>query len=250
MSSRLRLTAAAAGAALLVLAAHLVSVLYLTKKSLADLANNFSIEQLGSYGDSIAPLTAAFAFLAAIFSALAYRAQRDTLEHERDTAQKTRFDELFFRALHEYDAAKERLDQAASRRSAPVPRGSRRKAARATGHLLLSEVWQQVSKDETPEATEGGKWAQAFLESRWIPVGRFIRTCYAILIWLDAVADKKQPERWMSLFRSRMTLVERQVLREALTSHADSEVRDAAIRLGLFTTGQLTPRRPKPREGG
>lgn len=225
-----------------ILAIHIGVILFLTKTRLASLGSDFTIADLGAYGDSIAPLTASLALLAATFSALAYKAQRDTLEHERETSRMLRFDQLFFRAVDEYDAAIKRL-----RRTTPpflpveTPAGGSRRSR--TGSLLR-ELVSSWSGGAAHPSHSRSFWKDKFREPRYYPVHRYIRAFYAIIAWLDAVSDKNDKKRWMVLFRARMSGVEQKLIKILLQYHAPIDVRCAALRLGLFLSSELPPPDP------
>ncbi len=214
---------------------HLIIVLALTKNWPSALANKISLAQLGSYGDSIAPFTAFFAVLAAVFSGLAFKTQQDALDqqrqadraqHERD--ESNRFDCNFFRAIAEYDAAVERLDRA-----------SRVPSRHSTGQGLLREIREKVSRGDMGTDPPKDYWHRTLNEPRYQPVFRYITTVYSIVTWLDAAAGGRDAQVWSKLFRSRLSGPERFAIATLIRQHAKTTVAQAEQRLKLFVHNDL-----------
>jgi len=69
------------------------------------------VEQVGAFGDSFAPVTAFFAWVAAVGAWLSFASQREQLKDQRAASERqrkweheARFDDLFFRLVAEYEA--------------------------------------------------------------------------------------------------------------------------------------------------
>lgn len=176
-------------AAMVVLGCHLAIVLFLTRHSPSDLISwRFSIEQLGQYGDSFAPLTGIFAVAAAVYAGLAYRTQEKSLRLERKKEKKqrkaeakARFDALFFRAVEVYDRAYERLG-----------RSARMKKRGSSAYKLLADLYERHDRgDIYPPESAREFWTDQLKEETYQPVGRFVRSVYAMLLWLDEAAHVK-----------------------------------------------------------
>lgn len=214
--------------------------------------HRFTVQELGAIGDSFAPITAAFAIAAAVFSVLGYFQQKATLkrqedweDEQRDNAReatgrqekwereqrekdaRTRFDILFFRALEEYDRAFSQMEEATAKQNP----GS-------TGQQLLRELREMLNNGAIrSDNTHKAFWEQHLAEKRFLPVQRFVNSAFAVVLWLDEAA---QPglllERWMRLFQDRVSGPEHDMLREFIEHLASAEVRAAAHRLHLFQT--------------
>lgn len=233
----------ALGAVPLLALIHLVVVAALTRHWPWDVWP-VKLEQLGSYGDSIAPWTAGFAMLAALFAGLAFREQRDALAVERETARQerahanlARFDGLAAQALTMYDDALVRLDQAAMDSN-----------ANRTGQSLLEDLQKKRLRGDIyplDPSTATQYWTSELEAPRNQPVQRYARTVFAIIVWLDDVArateldQNNSTKRWVRLLESRMSEAERHMLMELIDFTAPREVKAAEKRLGIFEWKEL-----------
>lgn len=229
---------AALGAIVILALAHLILVALLTG-TLPWNAWPVELGKLGAYGDSVAPWTAGFALLAALFAGLAFREQRDALNVERETARQerahanlARFDTLAAQALTIYDDAFTRLDHAAQ------------KAHRTrTAQSLLKDLrlrrfrgdLDPLTKEETSRY-----WRHVLGQKKYQPIQRFAKTVFALIVWLDDVTsnteliEKPSTRRWVRLLVSRMSGPERHMLMELIEFTADPEVQEAERHLGMF----------------
>jgi hypothetical protein len=201
------------------------------------------LEQLGSYGDSIAPWTAGFAMLAALFAGLAFREQRDALEVERETARQerahanlARFDALAAQALTMYDDALVRLDQSAHKAD-----------KNRSGQSLLRNLQRQRLRGEIHPSRDATAyhWTHQLNASENQPVQRFARTVFAIIVWLDDVAQATDlgqhtsTARWVRLLEARMSEAERHMLMELIEFTASPDVKTAEGHLRIFNWSEL-----------
>jgi hypothetical protein len=220
---------AAAGALLCV---QVSAVVMFTQKTWSDVWHtDFSIANLGAFGDTMAPWSAAFAMAAAFFAARAYDKQAVALASEQSKAHRLRFDAMFAQTIDLYDKAFANMERAASRAD-----------PQRTGQQLLKEL-QKFQKDELPAAADRTAfWTKKLSETRVQPVHRFARSVFAIIVWLEEAArgtGTADLSAWMRLFTDRMSGPERRILTVLLADWADDGARAAARRLRVLQCDQL-----------